>query len=176
MKKKTKMKLKVKAKPKVQPIPKGYHTLTSYLIVRGAAAAMDFYKHAFGAKERFRFHGPDGKSIAHAEMVIGNSIFMLGEESPHSMAKSPQTLNGSPVGLVIYVKDADKAFQRAVAAGATVKQPLEDKFYGERAGTLEDPYGHNWTLMTHIEDVSMKEMKRRMEEFCAKMAQAQTAA
>jgi len=176
MSKKTKAKAKSKAAKKVQPIPKGYHTLTPYLIVRGAAEAMDFYKKAFGAKERFRFHGPDGKSIAHAEMMIGNSIFMMGGESPDGMAKSPQTLNGSPVGLVIYVKDADKAFQRAVDAGAIVKRPVQDQFYGERLGTVEDPYGHGWTLMTHIEDVSVKEMGRRMAEFCAKMAQQQAAA
>jgi PhnB protein len=169
-----KPKAKTRAKAKIKPIPDGFHSLTPYLIVRGCGEAIEFYQRAFGAKERYRFPGPDGK-IAHAELKIGDSIFMMADEAPHFGSQSPQTLKGSAVGFVIYVKDADKAFQRAVDAGATVKQPLEDKFYGERAGTVEDPFGHNWTLMTHIENVSMKEMQKRMAEFCANMEGAQKA-
>ena len=164
------MKKKSKTKKKVQPIPKGFHTLTPYLMLRGASKAIDFYKKAFGAKERFRFPGMDGKSIAHAEMVIGNSIFMMADEAPNALSQSPKTLKGSAVGFAIYVTNADKAFKRAVSAGAKVKRPLVDMFYGDRTGTVEDPFGHNWTFMTHIEDVSMKEMQSRMADFCAKMA------
>jgi PhnB protein len=154
---------------KVKPIPDGFHTLTPYLTVKGAASAIDFYKRAFGAKERFRMHGPDGKTVGHAEIVIGDSILMLAEENPH-FNKSPQTLNGTAVSMLIYVEDVDAAFKRAVEAGAKVLLPLEDKFYGERAGSLTDPFGHMWTLMTHIEDVPPHEMDKRLAEFNAKMA------
>jgi len=156
---------------KVKPIPDGFHTLTPYLAVKGGAEAIDFYKRAFGAVERFRMPGPDGKSIAHAEIVIGNSIVMLADESPQMGNLSPQTLKGSPVGILMYVEDVDTAFKRAVAAGATIKEPLEDKFYGERAGSLVDPFGHRWTLMMHIEDVTSEEVQKRMVELCGKMAQ-----
>jgi len=154
---------------KVKPIPDGFHTLTPYLTVKGAAQAIDFYKRAFGAKERFRMTGPDGKSIGHAEITIGDSILMLADEMP-GFSQSPQELQGTSVSLLLYVKDVDAAFQRAVQAGATVKQPVENKFYGERAGCLADPFGHLWTLMTHIEDVPPPEMKKRMDAFRAKMA------
>jgi PhnB protein len=161
---------------KVKPIPDGFHTLTPYLIVRGGAEAMDFYKRAFGAVERFRLPGPDGKSIAHAEMVIGNSIMMLGEESPQrAFSHSPATLKGSTVGILIYVEDVDAVFKRAVAAGATIKEPVENKFYGERAGTLADPFGHLWTIMTHVEDVTSEEVQKRMVELFGKMGQKQGA-
>ncbi len=153
---------------KVNPIPAGFHTLTPYLIVKGAADAIDFYKRAFGAKERFRMTGPDGKSLGHAEITIGDSILMLADGMP-GFSQSPQELHGTSVSLLLYVKDVDAAFQRAVDAGAAVKQPVENKFYGERAGSLADPFGHLWTLMTHIEDVPPQEMKRRMDESCAKM-------
>ena len=153
----------------VKPIPDGFHALTPYLTVNGAAQAIDFYQRAFGAKERFRMHGPDGKTIGHAEVTIGDSILMLADESP-SCGQSPRTLHGTPVSLLLYVEDVDAVFQRAVNAGATVKQPVENKFYGERAGCLTDPFGHQWTLMTHIEDVPPMEMNKRMAEFCAKMA------
>ncbi len=159
---------------KVKPIPDGFHTLTPYLTVKGAAQAIDFYKRAFGAKERFHMPGPDGKTLGHAEVTIGNSILMLADEFP-GCGQSPQTLHGTAVSLLIYLADVDAAFQRAVAAGTTVKQPLENKFYGERAGTLVDPFGHVWTLMTHIEDVPPQEMKKRMDEACSKMAAAKGA-
>jgi PhnB protein len=154
------------AKPK--PIPDGFHTLTPYLTVKGAAEAIDFYKRAFGAQEQFRMPSPDGKSIGHAQVLIGDSILMLADEFPHC-SQSPQTLNGTPVSMVVYVEDVDAAFKRAVNAGAVVKLPLENKFYGDRSGCVTDPFGHLWTLTTHIEDLTPQEMNRRMKEFCAKM-------
>lgn len=144
--------------------------MTPYLTVKGGAEALDFYKRALGAKERFRMPGPDGKSIGHAEIVIGDSIVMLADESP--FGKSPQSLNGTPVSLVLYVQDVDASFKRAVEAGATVMRPVKDQFYGDRSGSLVDPFGHQWHLMTHKEDVPPEEMKRRMAEECAKMAAA----
>lgn len=152
----------------VKPIPEGFHSVTAYLTVKGAAQAIEFYKRAFGAHERFRMTLPDGKSIGHAEITIGDSIVMLADEFP-GCNQSPQTLQGTSVGLVIYVPDADATFQRALDAGATVKQPLENKFYGDRAGTLVDPFGHQWSLMTHIEDVEQEEMQRRMKAELEKM-------
>lgn len=158
---------------KVKPIPDGFHTVTPYLSVKGAAQAIDFYKRAFGAKERFRMPGPDGKTLGHAEVVIGDSIVMLADEFPQAGNKSPQSLKGTSVSMLIYVEDVDSAFKRAVDAGGKVLMPVENKFYGERSGCLEDPFGHHWTLMTHVEDVSPEEMKKRMQEFCAKMAAGQ---
>jgi PhnB protein len=157
----------------IKPIPEGFHTVTPYLSIRGAAQAIDFYKRAFGARERFRMAGPDGKTIGHAEIVIGDSIVMLADEFPAFGNHSPQSLKGTPVSMLIYVQDVDAAFKCAVEAGAKVKQPLENKFYGERAGCVEDPFGHQWTLMTHIEDVSPEEMQKRLGEFYAKMAASQ---
>jgi PhnB protein len=143
-------------------IPDGYHSVTPYLIVSGAAQALDFYKRAFGAEERGRMPGPDGK-IMHAEIQIGDSIVMLADEFPEMGAKSPQSIGGTPVGLCIYLENVDARFQQAVAAGAKVERPIQDQFYGDRSGTVIDPYGHKWTLATHIEDVTMEEMARRME-------------
>jgi PhnB protein len=148
---------------KAKPIPDGFHTITPYLSVKNGAQAIEFYKKAFGAQERYRLPmGPD--KIGHSELVIGNSIFMLADEFPEHGSKSPQSLNGSPVGLALYVENVDQAFDRAIKAGATVKEPVSDKFWGDRAGSLTDPFGHKWTLLTHIEDVSPDEMKRRMEK------------
>ena len=144
----------------VNPIPEGYHSVTPYLIIRGAADAIEFYKKAFGATELFRFPGPDGK-IGHAEMQIGNSRIMLADEYPDMGYNGAQTLGGSPVALMIYLADVDAVFNRAVEAGATVKEALQDKFYGDRIGTVIDPFGHRWHLATHQEDVSMEEMERR---------------
>lgn len=146
----------------VKPVPDGYHTITAYLIVDGAAAAIDFYKQAFGASELFRLPGSEGK-IGHAEIKIGDSIVMLADESPEHGHRSPKTLGGSPVGILLYVDDCDAVFNRAVAAGATVFRPLADQFYGDRSGCLTDPFGHQWTVSTHKEDVPPDEMKRRME-------------
>jgi PhnB protein len=143
-------------------IPDGYHSVTPYLIVSGAAQALDFYKRAFNAEERGRMPGPEGK-IMHAEIQIGDSIVMLADEFPEMGARSPQSIGGTPVGLCIYLENVDARFQQAVAAGAKVERPIQDQFYGDRSGTVIDPYGHKWTLATHIEDVTMEEMSRRME-------------
>ena len=144
----------------VKPIPEGYHSVTPYLIVRGGAAAIEFYKKAFGAVELFLFPSPDGK-IGHAEIKIGDSPIMLADEYPDMGYNGPQSLGGSPVSLMIYVEDVDTVFNQAVEAGATVKEALQDKFYGDRIGTVTDPFGHRWHLATHKEDVSMEEMERR---------------
>ena len=145
----------------VKPIPDGYHSITPYLIINGAARALEFYKKVFGATETLRFDGPDG-TIAHAEVRIGDSMVMLADESEDMGFRAPQSTGGSPVGIMLYVDDVDRIFNRAVAEGASVKQPLEDKFYGDRAGTVVDPFGHLWTISTHTEDVSPEEMQRRM--------------
>jgi PhnB protein len=150
-------------KTNVKRIPDGFHAVTPYLTVNGAGQAIDFYKRAFGAKERVRMPMPDGK-VAHAELQIGDSIIMLGEECPEHGSVSPKTLEGSPVGLALYVEDVDKTFNRAVDAGASPKEAPEDKFWGDRAGSVTDPFGHKWMLLTHIEDVPPAEMKKRMEE------------
>jgi PhnB protein len=147
----------------VRPIPEGYHTATPYLIVRGAARALEFYKKAFNATELMRMPDPSGK-IAHAEIQIGSSRLMLGDEQPEMGAKSPEALGGSPVGLCLYVEDVDALFKQAVAAGGKVERPVKDQFYGDRSGTLRDPFGHQWTISTHKEDVSPEEMNRRMAE------------
>ena len=145
----------------VQAIPAGYAGVTPYLIISDAGRALDFYKKAFGATELMRFPMPDGK-IAHAEMKIGEGIFMLADESPAEGYKSPRALGGTPVSMMFYVKDVDAVFARAVAAGAVARRPVKDQFYGDRSGTLEDPFGHTWTIATHVEDVSAEEMERRM--------------
>jgi PhnB protein len=145
----------------VKPIPEGYHAVTPYLIIKGATQALDFYKKVFGATELMRFDAPGGK-IGHAEIKIGDSPIMLADEMPERGYVSPQTLGGAAVSLMLYVNDCDAVFNRAVQAGAKVKQPLTDQFYGDRSGTITDPFGHVWTVGTHKEDVTPEEMKRRM--------------
>jgi len=145
----------------VAPIPPGYASVTPYLIVRGAKKAIDFYQRAFGAVELFRLDGPDD-TIAHAEIRIGNSPVMLAEGSEGY--NDPLKLGGSPVSFMLYVPDVDAAFARAIAAGGTVKRPVADQFYGDRTGTLADPFGHVWSLGTHVEDVTSEEMNRRLQE------------
>jgi PhnB protein len=154
----------------VRPIPEGYRAVTPYLSVRGAADAIDFYTRAFGAEERYRLPGPDGKTIGHAELTIGDSLIMLSDEMPDWGNLSPLSLNGTPVSFALYVEDADAAFARAVAAGATVLDPVENRFYGDRSGTVTDPFGHRWSLMTHVENVSPEEMDKRLAAEYAKMA------
>ena len=160
---KAKMKAKkAKAKPKkVKAIPKGYHTATPYLIIKGAAEAIEFYKNAFGAKELFRMPGPGGR-IMHAEIKIGDSPIMLSDEMPEMGTRGPKSLGGTPVGMCLYVKDVDALAAQAIAAGASIQRPVMDQFYGDRSGTFGDPYGHQWTIATHVEDVSMEEMQKRM--------------
>lgn len=147
---------------KPQTPPPGYHSITPYLALRDARAAIDFYRRAFGAELVLKLDTPDGK-IAHAEIRIGDSILMLSEENPEWGNVSPQSLGGSPVFLMIYVPDVDAAFPKAIAAGATEVRPVQNQFYGDRSGTLKDPYGYHWTLATHIEDVPQDEIERRMQ-------------
>jgi len=153
----------------VKAIPEGYHSITPYLICRDAARAVEFYQQALGAKIKGGvMKGPDGK-VMHAELVIGDSIIMLGDEFPQSGSVSPQTVGGSGSGLHIDLEDVDSAFDRAVKAGAIVEMPVSDMFWGDRYGKLRDPFGHKWSIATHTADLSTEEMKRGMEEAMAKM-------
>lgn len=154
---------------KVNPIPAGFHSITPHLVVRNAAQAIAFYQKAFGAEERVRMPGPDGKSVMHAELKIGNSHVMICDEAPDWGALSPQSLNGSPVTIHLYVENADAVYQRAVSAGARATMPLSDMFWGDRYGKLVDPYGHHWSVATHVEDVPPEECaKRAASAMCAK--------
>lgn len=147
----------------VKPVPDGYHSVTPYLVIKNSASkAIDFYKKAFGAEETVRMPGPGG-TIGHAEIRIGNSMVMLADEMEGMGFKSPTSLGGSPVGLMIYVNDVDATYKKAIKAGGKELRPLENQFYGDRSGTLADPFGHNWTVATHVEDVSPKEMEKRMK-------------
>jgi PhnB protein len=151
----------------VKPIPEGYHAVTPYLICKGAARAIQFYRKALGATELARMEGSGG-TIAHAELLIGDSHVMLADESPDGAWRSPQSVGGTPVTMVLYVKDVDDTFRQAVSAGARPLRDVQDQFYGDRSGTLQDPFGHVWTIGTHVEDVAPEEMARR-----AAAAQAQ---
>lgn len=150
---------------KVKPIPDGYHALTPYLTVRGAADAIDFYKKAFGATELFRLAMPDGK-MAHGEFRIGNSIFMISDENPGWDNASPEQLGGSAVALHLYVEDADRTVADAIKAGAREAMPVGNQFWGDRMGKVVDPFGHHWLIATHMEDVDPGELKSRMDAFC----------
>jgi PhnB protein len=145
---------------KTRPIPKGYHAVTPYLSVQGAASAIAFYKKAFGAKEIMRMPGPGG-TIGHAEIQIGDSRIMLADEFPEMNFRSPRAVGGTPVNIHLYVQYADKVAKKAVAAGAKLLRPVADQFYGDRSGSLEDPFGHVWHIATHVEDIPMKELKKR---------------
>ena len=155
----------------VKAIPRGFQTLTPCLTVHNGAQVIEFYKEAFGAQERYRMLAPDGKGIAHAELTIGDSVFMVSDEMPGQECHSPESLGGSPVGFYLYVKDVDAAFQRAVDAGATVKEPVKNEFWGDRMGTVIDPSGYVWMLATHVEDVSREELAERGREAFEKMLQ-----
>jgi PhnB protein len=146
----------------IKPIPDGYHSATPYLIVKGAADAIDFYKRAFGATELFRMADPQGR-IGHAEIRIGDSVIMLADDQPGATCHGPRSLGGSTVGLLIYLENVDTVFTRALDAGGKSLRPLANQFYGDRSGTLEDPFGHVWTVATHVEDVAPEEMQRRAE-------------
>jgi PhnB protein len=147
----------------VRAIPEGYHSVTPYLIVDGAEEAIRFYERALGATEMLRL--PMGDKIGHAEIKIGDSFVMLSDEWPEHGKLGPRSRGGATSSLMIYLDDVDAAFERAVAAGAAVERPVEDQFYGDRSGTITDPFGHSWTLSTHVEDVSEEEMQRRMQAF-----------
>ena len=151
----------------VKPIPDGYHTATPYLIVKDAAGAIEFYKKAFGAKEIMRLPGPDGR-VGHAEIKIGDSAIMMAEECPEMGHRSAQTLGGSPISIMLYVEDVDARFKQALAAGAKEVRPLTNQFYGDRSGTLSDPFGLTWTIGTHKEDVSPAELQKRMADMMKK--------
>ncbi len=146
----------------VKPIPDGYHGVTAYLIVQDAGEAIKFYEKAFGAKELFRLAAPGGK-VGHAEIQIGDSRVMLADEYPEMGAKAPGAFGGSPVSMLIYTEDADAMFSQALGAGAKELRPMADQYYGDRMGTLTDPFGHKWTIGVHIEDVSVEEVERRFE-------------
>ncbi len=155
---------------RVKPIPDGYHTVTPYLIVRNADRAIDFYKRAFGARELMRMPGPDGK-VMHAELKIGDSIVFLSDEFPERGHHSPESLGGTGGSIFLYVRDVDAAFKRAIDAGARVVMPLADMFWGDRYGQLADPFGHEWGLGTHKEDLTPREIARRQEAFVKRGAQ-----
>ena len=152
-----------------KPIPEGYHTLTPFITVRNAAKAIEFYKQAFGAQERGGIaKDPSGK-VMHAELKIGNSIIMLSDEYPEFGSRAPESGGITSMGLHIYVEDVDQAFDRAVKAGAIVEMPLADQFWGDRYGRLKDPFGHKWSIATHVKDMSADEMKRAMDDAMSKM-------
>jgi PhnB protein len=148
----------------VKPIPEGFHTCTPYLIMDGAEAAIDFYKKAFGATEVLRLTMPDSDKIVHAEIQIGDSRIMLSNEWPDMGHRGPKALGGTPISLHLYVKDVDAAFKQAIAAGGIEQRPVQDQFYGDRSGTLVDPYGHIWHLATHVKDVSHEELAAAMKK------------
>ncbi len=147
----------------VQPIPEGYPQVIPYLCVDGAEAAIDFYGKVFWATERMRMGAPGGK-IGHAELQVGDSVIMLSDEFPEMGNRSPKAIGGTPVTISVYAEDVDGVFQRAVGAGAKELRPVEDQFYGDRTGMFEDPFGHRWSVATHVEDVAPDEMERRAAE------------
>jgi PhnB protein len=153
---------------KVNAIPKGYHTVTPSVIVDDGARAIDFYKKAFGAQELMRMPGPDGR-IMHAEIQIGDSRVMLSDEMPDMDARSPKAYNGTPVGFYVYVENVDEAWRRAVDAGAKEVSPLTDMFWGDRTGSLQDPFGHKWNLAQHVADLTPEEIQKGQEAFFAQM-------
>jgi uncharacterized glyoxalase superfamily protein PhnB len=154
--------------PPVSAVPEGTHTVTPHLVVRDGARAIDFYGAAFGAVEIYRMPAPDG-ALVHAELQVGDSRIYLADEAPAMGARSPKALKGTPVTIHLYVEDVDATFERAVRAGASVVRPVEDQFWGDRYGQVEDPFGHVWSIATHKEDVAPGEMMRRAEEFFASM-------
>jgi PhnB protein len=150
-------------------IPREYHSITPYLVVKGGDEAIEFYKKAFGAEERGHMKSPDGRT-AHAELKIGDSIFMLSDEFPEMKSLSPNSIGGSPLSLYVYVEDVDATFEKAISAGAKVLDPVTDQFWGDRHGRLKDPFGHQWNIATHIQDLSEEEMKRGFEQAFSHMS------
>jgi PhnB protein len=152
-------------------IPEGYRSVTPMFVFKDARKAIEFYKRAFGAQERFVMPGPDGKGVMHAEVQIGDSIIMMGEEHPHNPCKSAETLGSSPVSFYLYLENVDEAFRVAVAAGAEVRMAVQDMFWGDRMGTVQDPFGHNWSLATHTKDLTPEEIREGAEAAFAEMKQ-----
>ena len=155
----------------VQPVPEGYHTVTPYLAVDNASAAIEFYRRAFGAKERVRMSGP-GDTVMHAELEIGDSLVMLSDPFPQASTTPPKELGGTSASVFMYVEDIDAAYRQAIDAGASSLMEPDDMFWGDRFGSVQDPFGHSWTIATHVEDLEPEEMRRRSEEFMAQMANA----
>lgn len=153
----------------VKAIPEGYHSITPFLVVKNCADAIEFYKKAFDAEERYRMNMPDGK-VGHAELKIGDSVLMLADEFPEMKFLSPKSIGGSPVSMYVYVQDVDTMFNNAVTAGGIVLDGVKDQFWGDRHGRLEDPYGHLWSIATHKKDLSPDEMKRAAEAAFAEMS------
>jgi PhnB protein len=153
----------------VQPVPEGYHTITPYLAVENASEAIDFYKRALGAKERVRMPGPGG-SVMHAELEIGDSVVMLSDPFPQASTKPPKELGGTSVSIMVYVDNIDSLYKQAIDAGATSLMEPDDMFWGDRFGSVQDPFGHSWTIATHVEDVTPEEMEKRSQEFMSAMA------
>ncbi|MBT1072244.1 VOC family protein [Pelotalea chapellei] len=149
-----------------QPIPEGYQSVTPIFIFKDARKAIDFYKQALDAHERMIVPGPNGKGIMHAEIQVGSSIIMIGEENPQQECRSPETLGGSPISLYMYVQDVDKSFRRALEAGAQERMPVQDMFWGDRIGAIQDPFGYSWTLATHTKDPTPEEIRKGAEEAC----------
>jgi PhnB protein len=157
---------------KASAIPKGFHTITPSLTVTGAAKAIDFYKKGLGAEERMRFPGPDGRTIMYSELKIGDSIIMVADEMPDMGARGPKSLGGTPVSFFLYNENVDAAWKRAVDAGAKELVPLADQFWGDRAGCLEDPFGHQWWLAQHLHDYTPEELKKNAEAYFSQMQSA----
>jgi uncharacterized glyoxalase superfamily protein PhnB len=151
-------------------IPEGYQSVTPMFVFKDARKAIEFYKRAFGAQERFVMPGPDGKGVMHAELRIGSSIIMMGEEHPQETCKSAETIGGSPVSFYLYLENVDEAFRIALEAGAEVRMPVQDMFWGDRAGTVQDPFGFSWTLATHIKDLTPQEIQQGAQAFFAQAA------
>lgn len=151
-------------------IPEGFHSATPMLMFKDARKAIEFYKQAFGATERYAMPGPGGKGIMHAEIQIGDSIIMIGEENPYMPAKSAETIGGSPVSFYIYLEKVDEAFDKALKAGAESRMPVQDAFWGDRVGAVQDPFGYSWSLATHVKDMTQKEMEEAAKEAFGKAA------
>lgn len=154
----------------VKKIPDGYSSVTPALIVKDGLKAIEYYKKTFGAKQRACMMMPDGKKVAYAELEMGNSVIMIGDEFPEMKFLSPTTIGGTPISLVLYVEDVDKTFNLAVSEGGKVLEPLADQFWGDRLGSIEDPFGHRWSILTHIKDLTPEEMNKAAEEAYAKMS------
>jgi PhnB protein len=153
----------------IEKIPKDYHSITPVLIVKNGDKAIEFYKNGFGVEERCRMKSPDGR-VAHAELKLGDSVFMLSDEYPEMKCNSPKTIGGSPVSMYVYVDDVDSVFNKAISAGAKVLDPVKDQFWGDRHGRLEDPFGHLWSIATHKKDLSEEEMKKAAEAAFSQMS------
>lgn len=151
-------------------IPEGFHSVTPMVMFKDARKALEFYKRAFGAQELFAMPGPDGKGVMHAELRIGDSIIMMGEENPHEPCKSAETIGGSPVSFYIYLENVDAAFRRAVEAGAETRMPVQEMFWGDRVGTVQDPFGYAWSLATHVKDLTPDEIRQGAQAAFAGMA------